>query len=302
MKLFNTSNSSFCAMELGPEGLAIACSSIPKNREFSLCEFYPQGKFDGNSLEQFKNTLLKIVAKYNLKQTKCNWVLHPDFYKIAMLKTPNVAKIEYKKAVRWQIKDIIDYPLEDVAVDIFYPHTLEEGMPKKVYVVAAQQSWLKEVATIIQECELKLVAIDIRQFALRNLIGTNQDIGILELTDSNCVTTLLHNHDIHLVRKFPINIDKLRQGNHEELCEELQRSFDYCMTELEGPIPKKLWFLPHEVFTGELIDKIGSRLNHNAALINLDDLVKFIAPPPADQYDHYYAVLGGVLRTINTEE
>jgi Tfp pilus assembly PilM family ATPase len=219
-----------------------------------------------------------------------------------MLKTPNVAKVEYKKAVRWQIKDIIDYPLEDVAVDIFYPQNPRGQAPKKVYVVAAQQSLLKKVAAVIQECGLKLVAIDIRQFALRNLIGDNQDIGILELADTNCVITFLHNHDIHLVRRFPINVDKLRQGNHEELCEELQRSFDYCMTELEAPIPKKLWLLPHEVFTKGLIDKIGSHLNQSATPINLSDLIKFTTPPPSDQYDHYYAALGGALRTIDVEE
>ena len=309
MKLFNnTPNSSFCSMELGPEGLAVAYSSNPKTREFSLCEFYPREKSAGNDLEQFKNLLLNVVSRYHLKQTKCNWVLHPDCYKIAMLKTPNVARTEYRKAVRWQVKDIIDYPLEDVAVDIFYPHALEQ-IPKKIFVVAAQQRWLKEVATIIRECALKLVAIDIRQFALRNLIVTNpaeknanQNVGILELIDNNCVTTLLHGRDIHLVRKFPINMEKLRQGNHGELCEELQRSFDYCVTELEGPIPQKLWFLPHEAFTQEIIDKIGGHLNQSAALINLNNLVKFTPPPSSDHGDHYHAVLGGALRTLGTEE
>ncbi len=306
MRLFSIPKSGLCSIEIGPQGLAVAHCINPEKHEFRFCEFHPfqsprTASIDG---EQLRNILAQIISTHDLKHLPCNLVLHPDLYKIVMLATPNVAKTEYKKAIRWQLRDVIDYPLEDVAIDIFYA-TAGNVPPKKIYVIAVQRSWLRDIAFTIQSCELQLIAIDIRQFALRNLIysdlnhqDNNKSVGILDLNNQNCVITIVNNHKLSLVRKFPTNGTQLQIGNHDELSEELQRSFDYCEAELEIMVPNKLLAIPHKILNSDLVKKLENSLNKIIEFINLDDFLKTSLPLNHGTDYQYHGAIGGALRNF----
>jgi len=300
-----TSNQGLCSIEIRPDGIAFA--HIPSaNFEVTACEFYPY-QF-GNQLnnDQLKVQLSLITAKHQLKKIRCNWVLHPSNYRLTLINAPNVPQSEYKKAIRWQIKDIVNHPLEDTSVDIFYPDEPEKAL-KKVYVIAAQSSFLQNIAHVIQDCGLYPASVDIREFAIRNLITglAKQDevIGLLSIVDESCLMVSVKQSNIQFVRRFPINWQNLKADNYNDLITEMQRSFNYCQTELKQEIPIR--FLMPPGIDKTMIQNVAknlnkasksSKLNVEVSIFNLQEIVTFKESIDPRIESHCWVAIGGALR------
>lgn len=307
MKLFNRVESTICSMELSKDGLSFVCCSNPKNYRFSMCGFYPCDRLDRNP-EIFKKLLAEIVSSNSVRRFPCNWILHPDYYKVIMLPIPNVPKLEHREAIRWQIKDMIDYPLEDTTIDIFYSNNFNRSAKaEKVYVVAAQTSFLKNIANLIKASNLELISIDIRQFALRNLIylklvksDSQFSVGILDMVGESCIISLLENESIYLVRKIPVAktspLDK-----SSTLCDELKRSFDYCHRELNRSPPTRLFTTFNPIEFNDLTSAIVTVLNIQLEPLSIQELINFsYSSNIVFDLRNLYAV-GGALRNIMSE-
>jgi len=299
------SNKGLCSIEIGPEGIAIAYTPNQTSPEITICDFQPyqnNSQFSPDKLEEY---LVKIVSLYNLRKTPCNLVLHPDYYRLTLINTPNVPMAEYKQALRWQIKDIISYPLEDVAVDIFYPDEPEKSL-KKIYVIAAQKSFLQNITDIIQKCDLLPIAIDIREFAIRNLIAKmakqNESIGVLNIIKENCLMVLVKQYNIHFVRYMPINMANIKSGNYNELITEIQRSFNYCQTELNQEIPSKFLMSSKENLDHDIVQNIAQLLNKELAIFTLKEIVNFKTQVNQQMETNCWIAVGGALRNSDKEK
>ncbi len=306
MGWFNSANNKQCSIEIRPDGLSLAVSSNLESLEISSAEFFPYQNSTGRNFEQLKQYLYRAVLAGDLKGAACNWVLHPSYYRLTLINTPNVPRSEYKKAARWQIKDIIDYPLDDVAIDVFYQE-LSGSVPKKIYMVASQSSRLEEVATIIQECGLHLTAIDIREFALRNLLmietktpGSDDVFGILDVSDNSCVISLIKDRNIYFVRRFPIVSSKLGSEDYDDLILELKRSFEYCKGELKLEVANNLSVVSNKVLGMGLIKNINDGLGLQASYFHLSSqgAINFKVACAKEHEHRLHAAIGGVLRKI----
>lgn len=289
-----------CSIEIRLDGIAFAYTPNPINPEVSICEFEPCQNINQSNKDQIKECLAKIVDKHNLTKTACNWVLHPDYYRLTLLNTPNLPPSEHKNAVRWQIKEVINYPLEDVAVDIFYPEEIGKN-PNKIFVITAQHSFLQDIVNIIQECGLLPIAIDIREFAVRNLIAdiAKQDeaIGFLSITNDNCLMVFVKQHRIQFVRHIPINLKSI-QANHSILITELQRSFNYCQSELKQEIPIRFLISPDTDLSQEITQDIAKNLNKEISKFSLQKTVNFKLPITQQIESSCWVAVGGALRNI----
>ena len=287
-------NKDLCSIEINAKGIAIACATNSTDPELKTCLFSPCQ--DNN---QIKQRLMDIVIKNNLKKMKCNWVLHPSQYHLKLTNTPNVPQVEYKNAVRWQIKDIISYSLEDAAIEIFHPDEFEKR-PKKIYVIAAQSSFLQNIIDIIQECYLHPIAIDIREFAIRNLITNltpeNEPIGFIDIVAESCSLIIMQQNRIKFVRRTPFGWQKLKDGNYNELTTELQRSFNYCITELKQTIPTKFFLPPTTDIDNDIAKNITTSLGKKVTVLNLQKLLHFTQSINSETVKHCWAAIGGTLR------
>lgn len=228
---------------------------------------------------------------------KCNWVLHPSQYHLKLTSTPNVPQAEYKTAVRWQIKDIISYPLEDAAIEIFQPDEFTQRS-KKIYVIVAQNSFLQSTIDIIQECHLHPTAIDIREFAIRNLItrlAENELIGFIDIAAESCALIIMQQKRLKFVRSIPLGWQKLKAEGYSELTNELQRSFNYCIAELKQAIPTKFLLPPISNVDANMAQNITNSLKKNITVLNLQKLLSF-TPTTTETIQHCWAAIGGALR------
>lgn len=293
MVKFLPQNKDLCALEISAEGVAVACLSNIR-REITTCSFYPC-----QNENQLKECIMDMVLQKNLKKTNCYWILHPSQYHLTLINTPNVPPFEYKNASRWQIKDIINYPLEDASVDVFAPDELEKR-PKKIYIVAAQNSFLQNTADILQDCFLHPTVIDIREFAIRNLLSSaapeNEPVGLLDFSADSCLLVTVQQKRIRFVRRTPFGSQKLKSGTHNELATELRRSLNYCATELKQKVPTKFFVSPASDIDINMMHDMAKNLEKEIAKLELQKVARFATPIALETEMRCWAAVGGVLR------
>src|SRR5688500_12315358 len=71
---------------------------------------------------------------------QCSTLLRPGEYDMLMIEAPNVPRGEMKSALRWKVKDMVDYPIVEATVD-FLDIPPQEGAAadrgRQIYAILA---------------------------------------------------------------------------------------------------------------------------------------------------------------------
>lgn len=109
--LLNRTSSQACvALQFFQNGVAVSYST--KGIIHSL---FIEAEPD-NQLVQVKD----FVTKNRLSRASCSVVLSEQAYRCLLLDPPKVAPEELPAALPWLVKDLIDIPIEQAAIDAFY--------------------------------------------------------------------------------------------------------------------------------------------------------------------------------------
>lgn len=286
-----------CAIEIDADGFAFAYAEPTSKEAFEIktCDFYPF-----TEKNELKDRLSGVVNKYGLQKVSCNLVLSPDEYRLFLINAPNVPADEYKTAARWQVKDIINYPLDDAGIDIFSPGMAEHT--KKIFVVATQISLLQGTVNILKSCQLAPLATDIREFAIRNLLSklipnSEDAVGVLDLSAENCLFVSLYKNYVQFVRQIPLGIASLI-SNPTEIISEVRRSLTFCAAELKQAVPKSFWVLPSSNIDDTIIQIISKNLEAEVHSLDLNTFIKSKAALPINIQERCWPVIGGCFREL----
>lgn len=182
--------------------------------------------------------LTELVQRLGVRDESANAVLAPGDYNMLQVESPGVPDEELPEAVRWRIKDMIDFHIDDAIVDLFrLPTSSRPGAPTLMYVVAARASLLESCIRQIEDAGVALQAVDITELALRNLQAlksdTDRSLATLYLSDNFGLMAIGQGRHLYLSRQLTVTEDLLQadaEGRHpalEALVLELQRSLDY---------------------------------------------------------------------------
>lgn len=287
----------FCGIEIRDKGLGFALvSSDNKQNKPRLSQV---GFFSYDGIANLENCLTDIVNKHNLHGIDCNFVLHPQFYRILLVNTPDVPHDEYVSAIPWQIKDMVEYPLEDLAVDIFTPAGISKAETKKLYVVATQKSFLQNIITIARKILLNPVSIDIREFAIRNIltkmIPTEESVAFIHINSFNCLFLIIKQNQVYFMRYAPVNIETLKHAPDEFILE-IRRSLEYYTNELKESAPKYFFSSPLTVENQELLLPAMQQISSKVDFININLALQCSLALTTAQQIKYYIAVGGALR------
>jgi len=158
-------------------------------------------------------------------------------YSLVQLEAPALAPEELREAMRWRVKDLIDFPLEEAVVDVFkLPASRRPGAPELVYAVVARSHAVEQLGTLLQQAGLKIQAIDIAEMAIRNLAmyldKPERPRAYLQLQPGRTIIEIADGPQIYLSRRVLQDYDAdadavLLQAQMENLALEVQRSLDY---------------------------------------------------------------------------
>src|SRR5208282_360948 len=132
--------------------------------EITLCDSYRK---EGSDMD----TLTRLREELKLDQFRCTTLLTSDEYQLHQLDAPNVPAAELKTAMRWRVKDVIDYPLEAATVDVLDIPS-DRSAPThhhQAYAIAARNSVIEARVKPFNVAEVPLEAIDIPDLAQRNI-------------------------------------------------------------------------------------------------------------------------------------
>lgn len=181
--------------------------------------------------------LLQARRTHPLQHYRCTTWIEPGAYQTVQVTAPKVEPAELRAALRWSIKDSLDFPVEQAMVDVLPIPT--DGMPMGrdalALVVAARRDRLQGRVQAFQSAKLQLAAIDVLEAAQRNIATLfetpGRGIAMLGLHDNGGLLTFSRGGELYGLRNIDINLGALadpeqREAVFERVGLELQRSLD----------------------------------------------------------------------------
>lgn len=284
--------------------LAIADHSADTPR-LDHAQFYPCEITDQQSL------LTSLAKEHQLDTIDCCFVLNPDESQFFQVEKPEVDDAELLQALRWHIKDLIDFDIDEVVLDyINLPSSTNH-----IQVVATRKSIIQGRVDLLRDSNCKIASIDIASHAGRNLIATAKNItsdasvGFLNLWENHAKISLLKDGFLYISRNTSIGTDSLsyvvadNTDSHaviDSLAIELQRTFDYYESYSRQAPVSKLAIITNTRAV-ELVDQlIEQRLGIECEVISTEDFANMnieLTMNSADMTDSCLMAVGGALRT-----
>lgn len=189
-------------------------------------------------------SLKKIRHKHQLAG-QCHIVLSGKQNQIVQIDKPQVPDDEINGALKWQVKDQISIPPEDMIVD-FYQSPVVIGGMEKINVVCATKSELLPLVETLNQDKCEVSSIIIEEFAFVNLCPNEDDARIMVCQQPNeeVILIIVKNRQLYFQRRLR-GLAKIAQKSEDELSMtvvdslslEIQRSTDYYERQLkQAPI------------------------------------------------------------------
>ena len=185
-------------------------------------------------------TLEKMNRDMHAQSYRNTTLLGAGEYQILTLDAPNVPPEELKTAVRWRLKDMLDFPAADATVDVIDIPADKNGpgRSQSLFAVAARNNAVAQRQALYGECKITLSVIDIPEMAQRNIAGLMETQGrglaMLSFDGEGGLLTVTFDGELYLARRIDVSVvqladtsDAQRQQYYDKITLELQRSFDY---------------------------------------------------------------------------
>ena len=123
----------------------------------------------------------RLAGRHGVGRVPCSVLIAEDDYSLLQVDAPEVPAEELRAAVRWQVRDLIDFHIDDAVIDVFDlpPHKVA-GRPRTMYVVAARTAAVAAHVEAARAAGMQLGIIDIPELAQRN-IAAIQDLLVSPL-------------------------------------------------------------------------------------------------------------------------
>jgi len=266
----------------------------------TLLDFRPWGD------QGQENVLERAAADYDLARSRCTTVLDSNEYSLLLTEAPDVPPDELRAAIRWRIKDLIDFHINDATLDVFeLPGEKAAGRARSMYAVAARSMAIQKRADMMNAAGINLDIIDIPEMAQRNLAALLPEevkgVVLLSFTPTGGLITISKQGEIYLSRNIDIGFNMLtsfQESNElfDRIALEVQRSLDYYDSHFrQAPVATlALAPMPHEV--PGLADSLKANLSANVITMDLTKLVECEVEIKPELQSACLEVLGAALR------
>ncbi|MEW6676830.1 MAG: hypothetical protein AB1421_02825 [Pseudomonadota bacterium] len=246
------------------------------------------------------DTLNQLAQQIGARDAPLSALLDTAQYQTVVLEAPPVPEEELLGAVRWKIRDMINFHIDDAVLD-HVPVPAGGGRTPSLYVVAARSSAVRELAKPFQEANLHLEVIDVRESAQNALAArlapADYAVALLHMEDDTGLLTFTFGPDLILSRRIE---GRGASGDflHEKVALEVQRSVDYFERQYSW-FPLAKLFLAPMAGAAPLRTKLTEFLPVGVEQIDLDSLFDLGGSAdlqtPARQNEAFH-LLGAALR------
>ena len=297
------------AIALQRDGLAaISMQTAPGMRpQVRQAAFYPG--------TDFADLLDKAGRDLHAHAYRSITVLAGGEYQVVSVDAPNVAPDELRTAVRWRLKDMLDFHVDDATIDVLDlpvdPNAAVRAQ-HSMFAIAARNSVIEARQKLFTAAKVELAVIDIPETAQRNISALveppGRGVAMLSFGEEGGLLTISYRGELYLARRIDIGLGHLldaelerRHASFDRVTLELQRSLDNFERQYSFISVAKLVLAPSAVVGLE--DYLSSNLYTPVETLDLAALFDFErAPHLADpmQQQRFLVPLGAALRHEET--
>ena len=256
-------------------------------------------------------TLQKLRRDFHLERYSCATLLPARQYQWQLIDALNVPKAEMKSAVRWRLKDFLEYPVETATVDVMAIPSDQPaaGRGSSVYAVSARNQDIESRMKMFAQARIALRVIEVAEMAQRNLAtlfeSDQRALAMLSFSEEGGLLTFSARGELYLSRRIEISIGQLlgvraemRDQLFERIALELQRSLDHFDRQFSNVPLERLLLAPLPDELG-LTAYLAGNLSTPVESVDLGDVLDFHKVPelrePAEQVMRWQT-LGTALR------
>jgi MSHA biogenesis protein MshI len=243
---------------------------------------------------------------------RCATLLGGGEYQVLTVEAPNVPKDEMRTAIRWRLKDILDFPVDDATVDVLeipLDAAAHGRAQQSVFAIAARNSVIAPRQKLFLDAKIDLGVIDIPEMAQRNISAMlepeGRGVAMLSFGADGGLLTVSYRGELYLSRRFDVTLEQLLEPEHERkhatfdrITLELQRSLDHFERQFSFVSVSKLLLAPSEV-TG-LDEYLSSNMYMPVETLDLASVFDFTRTPELLEkgaQQRFFLLLGAALRT-----
>ncbi|WP_426171996.1 type IV pilus biogenesis protein PilM [Pseudoduganella sp. R-34] len=256
-----------------------------------------------------EETLARAARSRNAARFRCSTLLAPSDYQLLTLEAPNVPQDELKTAVRWRMKDMLDFHVDDATFDVMaIPVERASGRTPSMFVVAARNSVIRQRQELFFGAGIDLEVIDIPETAQRNVSALLEQDGrglaLLSLGPQGGLLTVTYLGELYLARRIDVTPALLEEGDADRrhaaldrLMLEVQRSLDHFERQFGFVSISRMVLAPG---CGEsLLNYLSSNMYMPVVQCKLEEVIDLSGVPElldSAQQAHYFFALGAALR------
>ena len=306
LSLFKRGNreAGWTAITLANKGVyVVQAKYVGPRPQVTGCAYFAVNEVNASTLE-------KIRKDAGLENARFTTLLAPNEYQLMMVEAPNVPVDELKTAIRWKIKDALNYHVDDATVDVLQIPVGKYGSerPQSLYAVAASNETIRKRIDLFERAKIALEVIDIPETAQRNVASLYETEGrglaLLAFNEEGGLLTVTSDGELFLARRIEISAGQLadadenmRQQYRDRVELEVQRSLDYFDRQFHHiPVNRMLVSAPENL---GLVDLLSSGLGLPVAALDLAQGMDIVGVPEladSEFASHALHAVGAALR------
>lgn len=252
----------------------------------------------------------RVAKDLGFSRFQCSTLLEPGQYQVLQVEAPNVPQIELRTAIRWRVKDLLDYHVDDATIDVLDvpPDPAGGGRGHYMYAIAAQNALILECIGRFEAAKIPLKVIEVEETAQRNLAtlyeSGSRGIALLHVGERNGLLTINYRGELYLARRIDIGMRQMlaahegaREDIHGRIALEVQRTFDHFDRQFPFVAVEKLLLGPEPADSG-LLAHLARNLGLPVEPVRLADAVEYgdgISLDPESEWRLFH-LLGASLR------
>jgi MSHA biogenesis protein MshI len=261
------------------------------------------------------DALEKAGKELHSASYRCTTVLGGGDYQFMSVEAPNVPRAELKTAMRWKLKDILDFPVDEATYDVLEipvdPNAAVRPQ-QSIFAIAARNSVIQTRQKLFTQSKIRLRTIDIPEMAQRNVSALlepdGRGIAMLSFNEDGGLLTVSWRGELYLSRRIDVTLAQLldaelerRNQSFDKITLELQRSLDNFERQFSFISVAKLVLAPSGA--AGLQEYLGSNLYTRVETLDLGQVLDLEGMPeladPARQ-QRFFVAIGAALRAEET--
>jgi MSHA biogenesis protein MshI len=291
----NKNQNVMCCIEITTRGFSFVVSLVSAQGQNQVIVLE---RFDSMVANEISKKIKVIVEKYSLYGAPCVVVLHPTDYNLFLIDKPGVAKHELQQAAKWAVKDMVQYPLEQLILAVF-----PSPNKHKIFAVATEQALVMRVVEGLGAVGLRLFKVTVTELALMNVLYVAD-----KMPDTYCFLYLAPNATLLLyvehgmlsfVKRLPVLSQHQVQAkgsvdSGRVFVGELKKVFA-DLFHVQHKEVQHLVVSPGKIETAVLYDQIHKELGCTVTSLDLSHILTSSLSEQGGMLAEYMSTLGGSL-------